>query len=278
MGEGSATTPTAQSTRPSSTLSSKRLHLDESETAIRKTPEPLSAQSTSTATQTLTTIPVSINYEFSPTTTTQPISYSVGIQTTDSWSPPQPARSTENFSEEDDDQFFSPARTPKATKRLSRREREREEELRQQIRREIEEDLKSLKVPPKNGPPSQDDHRYPARALSGEEMDAVTSSDDFMQFVERSSKVIEKALEQEYDILADYAQDGLNGLDDDEDEGYASSRGKKNRRIKEIAQFYDERWSKKRMISDIDFSPKVILTLKGPAICTNKTSSFPNSF
>lgn len=73
-----------------------------------------------------------------------------------------------------------------------------------------------------------------------------------MDFVERSSKVIERALDQEYDILADYALSGQTGIEDDDDE----YRGKGRRRVKEIAQFYDERWSKKRMISDINFSPK----------------------
>lgn len=74
-----------------------------------------------------------------------------------------------------------------------------------------------------------------------------------MEFVERSSKVIERALDQEYDILADYALQGGAGMDDDDVYG---TTGGKGRRVKQIAQFYDERWSKKRMISAIDFSPK----------------------
>ena len=98
---------------------------------------------------------------------------------------------------------------------------------------------------------------YPARPLTSEELNAVTSSKDFLEFVDRSSKVIEKALDQDYDVLADYGLDGLEGLNEEEDEGYASSKARKGRRIKEVAQFYDERWSKKRMISDVGFSPKV---------------------
>ena len=69
--------------------------------------------------------------------------------------------------------------------------------------------------------------------------------------------MIEKALDQDYDVLADYGLDGLEGLNDEEDEGYSKSKARKGRRIKEVAQFYDERWSKKRMISDLGFSPKV---------------------
>ena len=96
----------------------------------------------------------------------------------------------------------------------------------------------------------------PARGLTDEEVNAVTASEDFLEFVERSSKVVEKALDQDYDVLADYALDGAE-VDSDEDEGYGSSRGKKGQRVRQIAQFYDERWSKKRMISDMNFSPKV---------------------
>ena len=69
--------------------------------------------------------------------------------------------------------------------------------------------------------------------------------------------MLERALDQQlgYDILADYALDGMNI--DDEDESHGAGAGKKGRRIKEIAQFWDERWSKKRMISDLGFSTKV---------------------
>lgn len=95
---------------------------------------------------------------------------------------------------------------------------------------------------------------FPARILTNEELNAVTSSEDFMEFVERSSKVIERALDQEYDVLADYGLSGANGVGDDDEYGNTGGRGR--RKIKEIAQFYDERWSKKRMISAIDFSPK----------------------
>ena len=95
--------------------------------------------------------------------------------------------------------------------------------------------------------------KFPARALTDEELNAVTSSDEFLGFVERSTKVIERALQDEYDLLVDYAHGALEP--DDEDERYGT-RGK-GRRVKEVAQYWDERWSKKRMISDLGYSPKV---------------------
>jgi dynein intermediate chain len=95
---------------------------------------------------------------------------------------------------------------------------------------------------------------FPARALTAEELKAVTQSEDFMDFIDRSTKVIEKALDQEYDILTDYTLQ-VHDIDDD-DEQHGNTGGKGRRKVKEVAQFYDERWSKKRMISSIDFSPK----------------------
>ena len=140
---------------------------------------------------------------------------------------------------------------------MSLREKQREDELRANLRREIEEELKAIKDPTQIDLSANAVQRFPARALNNEEMKALTSSEDFLDFVDRSSKVIERALDEEYDVLADYAMDGMDGYDEDEDEGYASARGRKGRRLKEVAQFYDERWCKKRMISDINFSPKV---------------------
>lgn len=219
------------------------------------------AQTTSIATQTLETVPVAVNYEIAPAPRIEVLSYSKGIQTVEPWSPRR-RKNSAGFSGSDSDSDQSPSRTlsPRKSKRLSRREREKEEELRQNLRREIEEELKAVKDPIADGQATTSQPKYPARALTNEELNAVTASEDFLDFVERSSKVIERALDQDYDVLADYAMDGLEGTDEDEDEGYGSMRGK-GRRIKEVAQFYDERWSRKRMISDLDFSPKVGLCI-----------------
>lgn len=214
----------------------------------------------STGTQTLSTAPVESSYEQPPALTSKPpaevLNYSKGVQTSDPWPLQRQRRSSGDFSGSDADASPSAARSP--TKRRSRREREREEELRQNLRREIEEELKaakdlSLDVPVPTGP-----SKFPVRGLTDEEVNAVTASEDFQDFVERSSKVIEKALDQDYDVLADYALDGAEAQSD-EDEGHGSSRGKKGRQVRQIAQFYDERWNRKRMISDINFSPKVRL-------------------
>ncbi|KAI4283506.1 MAG: hypothetical protein L6R35_005156, partial [Caloplaca aegaea] len=211
---------------------------------------------TSTATQTLSTVPASVNYELKPIPAppAEVLSYSKGIQTADFGSPPRRKKSPGRSQDSDSDSSPTFNQSPRKPKRRNRREREREEELRQNLRREIEEELRAAQKPISNAATAE--AKYPARSLTNEELTAVTASDDFLDFVERSSKVIEKALDQDYDILADYSLDEVAALDSDEEDAYGRAKGKKGRRLRQIAQFYDERWSKKRMISDIDFSPK----------------------
>ena len=214
----------------------------------------------SSSTQTLSTASVETPSDPIPALTSKPaaevVTYSKGVQTSDPWSPQRQRKPSEGVSDSDADGSPSAPRSP--TKRRSRKEREQEEELRQNLRREIEEELKAAKELDLSASIPTGPSKFPARALTDEEVNAVTASEDFLEFVERSSKVIEKALDQDYDVLADYALDDAE-VESDEDEGYGSSRGKKGKRIRQIAQFYDERWSRKRMISDMNFSPKVRL-------------------
>ncbi|KAE8447553.1 hypothetical protein EG329_010683 [Mollisiaceae sp. DMI_Dod_QoI] len=250
-GPGGAGSPAGKGSRPNSVLSAGELSNENSEPSVNQIQQP---QSLSISTQTLTTVPLSTVYEFQPSPVKEVFSYSKGVQTTEEWGT-QTSR-PKAFEDEDEDDGELPA-TSTPSKRLSRRMRDREEELRENIRKEIEEELKATQELTVDGPlktpQSTTKANFPARALTNEELNAVTSSDDFMDFVERSSKVIERALDQEYDILADYALSGANGVED-EDDVYGTGKGR--RRVKEVTQFYDERWSKKRMISDINFSPK----------------------
>lgn len=203
---------------------------------------------------TLTTAPLTTVYECPPSPVKEVFSYSKGVQTSDEWTSPTRPRTQSLISDTDD----IPGTTTTPSKRLSRRERDREEELRQKIREEVEEELKAAKEFLTDGvvnSSSLSATNYPVRDLTSEELDAVTHSDEFVDFLEKSTKVIERAFDQEtYDILTDYALQGQDDDDDDEESGNYSGRGK--HRVKEVAQFFDERWSKKRMISGIDFSPK----------------------
>lgn len=198
--------------------------------------------------QILSTVPLTTVYECPPSPIKEVFSYNKAVQTTEGWTSPTRPRAVPDS---DDDEHV----TSTPSKRLSRRERDREEELRENLRKEIEEELRATKELVTDGvlKPSSASN-FPARNLTDEELNAVTHSDDFMVFIDRSTKVIEKALDQEYDILNDYTLQAFDIDDDDEQSGNVGGKGR--RKVKEIAQFYDERWSKKRMVSSIDFSPK----------------------
>ncbi|KAK3309647.1 WD40-repeat-containing domain protein [Chaetomium strumarium] len=240
-----ANSPGRFGSRPNSVLSAGELsNENNSEAAIpangqAATPQPLN----------LSTISSKTIYECPPSPVKEVFSYSKGVQTTETWITPRHSRA---FSESEIDE---PPVTASPSKRLSRRERDREEELRENLRKEIEEELRAAKELVTDGvlKPSAAAN-FPVRTLTAEELRAVTQSDDFMDFIDRSTKVIEKALDQEYDILTDYTLQ-VHDIDED-DEQSGNTGGKGRRKVKEIAQFYDERWSKKRMVSAIDFSPK----------------------
>ncbi|KAK7951462.1 uncharacterized protein PG986_007190 [Apiospora aurea] len=233
--------PAHRGSRPNSVLSAGELSGDISELAS----QPNGQIAAPSQPQVLTTVALQTVFECPPSPVKEIFSYSKGVQTTDEWTtPPTRARAVSELPE--DDEYAGLPSTP--TKRQSARAKLREEELRQNLRQEIEEELKATL----DG--SVATSNFPARKLTDEELNAVTASDDFVDFVERSTKVIERALDSEYDILADYSLQ-VHELDDDEEQA-GNAAGKGRRRVKEVIQFYDERWSKKRMVSSIDFSPK----------------------
>jgi dynein intermediate chain len=170
------------------------------------------------------------------------VTYDKGIQTSSDFTSQRKERGTGS----EEDEYSDGTETPRP---LSESEKER---LREELRREIEDEVKAA-VQPGSVQPAEE-ARFPARTLSNDELDAVTTSRDFQDFLDQSTKVIERALDEEYDLLTDYAH-GKTNLDED-DEGY-NTRGKRGRRVRQVAQYWDERWSKKRQISDIGFSPKV---------------------
>jgi dynein intermediate chain len=203
--------------------------------------------------QTLSTAPILTVYEYAPVPPKEVITYSKAVQTSDTWSPTPSRRhgadggsgSGEQAAESDTERSPS-RRASRSSKRLSRREREAEKVPRGHIRRDADADeLKALR-----DPEAYARRNLQVRALSDDEARAVTTSHEFLDFVDRSTKVIERALDEEYDVLADYA---VGHVADDDEEGAA--KGKSG--IREVMQFWDERWSKRRMVTSIGFSPKV---------------------
>lgn len=255
VGEKAASTvgtssPARRGSRPNSVLSAGELSIATSE--FMSAGNNITASTILSQPQVLTTVNLTTIYECPPSPVKEIFSYSKGVQTTDDLLPPPPVQNNVSFDSDGDE----PPVTATPSKRLSRRARDREEELRKNIRREVEEELQAARdqLAGKEGLLEElESANYPARVLTTEELNAVTSSSDFVDFLEKSTKVIEKALDLEYDILTDYTLQAYNHEDEDE-QGNVGGRGR--RKVKEIRQFYDEKWSRKRMITCIDFSPK----------------------
>lgn len=243
--------------RPSSSSPAGKQRVSDEQSRERApgTPPPNKYRDAATDTQTLSFAELTTVYEIPVESKPEYITYSKGVQTTEPW---QPAQDSSEDTEEVEGAPKSPSRR---RRKLSQREIEIEEEqIRQRLRQEIEEELRALQLDEKN---ESEKLRFPTRALETDELQAVTSSNEFLDFVERSSKVIERALDEEYDVLADYALQSRDAEDDDE---YV---GRKGRRIKEVMQFdLTEAMGKKRMVSDIDFSPKF-----PELLCTTYTKS-----
>ncbi|KZV67028.1 WD40 repeat-like protein [Peniophora sp. CONT] len=83
------------------------------------------------------------------------------------------------------------------------------------------------------------------RELSDDERAHIVSAPEFLDFVEQSSKIVQRALNDGYDYITDYT---LGAPSDDAGDGAG--------RVKRVAAFWDERLLKNRSITDLDWSPK----------------------
>ncbi|KAJ3108881.1 hypothetical protein HDU97_010153 [Phlyctochytrium planicorne] len=81
--------------------------------------------------------------------------------------------------------------------------------------------------------------------IKDEERKTILHSDSFVHFFDYSSKLIERALNEKYDILRDYT------LGNDTNQETNTGKG-----VKHLCSFYDEKLSKNRAITDVHWSPK----------------------
>ncbi|KAF9564282.1 dynein intermediate chain [Agrocybe pediades] len=127
---------------------------------------------------------------------------------------------------------------------------EYEAELRRRIARELEaaaeaertareEDLEQESVK------LDEEIEQEIRELSEEERASILAAPEFIDFVEQSSKIVQRALNDGYDYIRDYTVNAESGGDESE-----------GKRVKRVCEFWDERYGKNRSITDIDWSPK----------------------
>lgn len=73
----------------------------------------------------------------------------------------------------------------------------------------------------------------------------IILSEDFRKFVTRAGRVIERAIAENVDIYTDYIG-GADGEETNDERSHA--------RLSLNREFYDDRWSKNRCITDMDWS------------------------
>ncbi|KAI9022707.1 WD40-repeat-containing domain protein [Phycomyces nitens] len=121
-----------------------------------------------------------------------------------------------------------------------------EEEIRRQIVEEFEQEEKQRQAAiEEEKKRAEQEKSEEFRDLTEEERKMILSTPEFLDFVDTSSKVVERALNEKYDFMKDYTL----GVDVESDE----SSGK---RVKYVCEFWDEKWSKNRSVTDVDWSSK----------------------
>uniref|UniRef100_A0A673KJI8 Cytoplasmic dynein 1 intermediate chain 1-like n=1 Tax=Sinocyclocheilus rhinocerous TaxID=307959 RepID=A0A673KJI8_9TELE len=94
---------------------------------------------------------------------------------------------------------------------------------------------------------SQEAEEDQHRELTNEEKEQIIHSEDFQFFFDRSIRVMERVLAEDTDIFFDYSG---RDMEDKEGDMQAGSNLSFNR------HFYDEHWSKHRVVTSLDWSPQ----------------------
>ncbi|XP_043332935.1 cytoplasmic dynein 1 intermediate chain 2-like [Cervus canadensis] len=91
----------------------------------------------------------------------------------------------------------------------------------------------------------ESDSKAPPHELTEEEKQQILHSEEFLSFFDHSTRTVERALSEQINVFFDYSG---RDLEDKEGEIQAGAKLSLNR------QFFDERWSKHRVVSCLDWS------------------------
>ncbi|XP_051998054.1 dynein, cytoplasmic 1, intermediate chain 2a-like isoform X2 [Xyrauchen texanus] len=99
----------------------------------------------------------------------------------------------------------------------------------------------------KEKPVEKQEEEVPPHEFTEEEKLQILHSEDFMEFFDHSTRIVERALSEHVDVFFDYS-----GRDMQEKEGEMQAGAKLSLNRK----FVDERWSKQRVVTCLDWSPQ----------------------
>ncbi|KAG9329849.1 hypothetical protein JZ751_028960, partial [Albula glossodonta] len=101
--------------------------------------------------------------------------------------------------------------------------------------------------PQEEKPVLKEEEEAPPHELTEEEKLQILHSEEFMTFFDHSTRIVERALSEHVDVFFDYSG---RDLEEKEGETQAGAKLSLNR------QFMDERWSKHRVVTCLDWSPQ----------------------
>ncbi|KAJ3595299.1 hypothetical protein NHX12_004603 [Muraenolepis orangiensis] len=130
--------------------------------------------------------------------------------------------------------------TQTPTETLTRTEQKEEEE-------DEERDAPAEDLLEEKGEQGEQDEEETTKELTEEEKVQLLHTEDFMSFFERGSRIVERALGERVDVCFDYSG---RDLEDKEGDMQAGAKLVLNR------QFADERWTKNRVVTCLDWSPQ----------------------
>ncbi|KAI4886656.1 hypothetical protein NFI96_012779 [Prochilodus magdalenae] len=113
-----------------------------------------------------------------------------------------------------------------------------------------EEDLavvESTLETPQDNDSQKAEEEVPPHELTEEEKQQILHTEEFLTFFDHSSRIVERALSEQVDVCFDYSG---RDLQDKEGETQAGTKLSLNR------QFTDERWSRHRVVTCLDWSPQ----------------------
>ncbi|XP_051997324.1 cytoplasmic dynein 1 intermediate chain 2-like isoform X2 [Xyrauchen texanus] len=93
----------------------------------------------------------------------------------------------------------------------------------------------------------KEEEEAPPHELTEEEKQQILHSEEFTTFFDHSSRIMERALSEQVDVFFDYS-----GRDNQDKEGESQDGAK----LSMNRQFADERWSKHRVVTCLDWSPQ----------------------
>ncbi|GBB83976.1 hypothetical protein RclHR1_10620001 [Rhizophagus clarus] len=136
-----------------------------------------------------------------------------------------------------------------------------EDEIRAKILKEQEEKEKARQAALDEERSRMEDEKKKMQQLkdiSDDDKKKIISSNEFIDFIDHSTKIIERVLNENYDYMKDYSI-----IKDNENDDQSGSR------VKYVNSFFDDRWTKNRSVTDVNWSRK------NPELCVASYNKNP---